>query len=154
MRGARRTIPPVFRLAEVPFALLLLSCAQAPPVRIERTSEVEYPAKRSPFEVAVLREPPEASLLEIATLSAVGTYHQTTDQLLALLREHAALLGADGVIREGLPQRAHDQRLRAAVELGDQINHTFVFDGLRAAVALAQHRPGFAGDAFGNRHPF
>ncbi|MGH7149605.1 MAG: hypothetical protein ACREIU_02845 [Planctomycetota bacterium] len=78
--------------------LLLLSCAEAPPVRIERASEVEYPAKRSPFEVEVLREPPSLPFVEVATLSAVGTYHQSTEDVLARLREHAALLGADALV--------------------------------------------------------
>ncbi|MCI0585406.1 MAG: hypothetical protein L0323_01035 [Planctomycetes bacterium] len=78
--------------------LLLPSCAEAPTVRIERATDVEYPAKRSPFDVEVLREPPGVPLVEIATLSTVGTYYQTTEDLLARLREHAAILGADALV--------------------------------------------------------
>ena len=78
--------------------LALFSCSGAPPVLVERSTDVEYPAKRSPFEVAVLREPPAGPVVEIARLSATGGYHQTTDQVLARVREHAALLGADAIV--------------------------------------------------------
>ncbi|HET6202190.1 MAG TPA: hypothetical protein VFI25_05240 [Planctomycetota bacterium] len=76
----------------------LLSCSSAPIIHVVRASGFEYPAKRSPFEVALLREPLVEPVLEIATLSAEGGYHQTTDQVLATLREHAALLGADALL--------------------------------------------------------
>src|SRR5437867_438297 len=78
--------------------LALLSCSAPPIVRVERATDVEYPAKRSPTEVAVLREPPSEPADEIATLSATGGYYQATDDILARLREHAALLGADAIL--------------------------------------------------------
>jgi len=76
----------------------LLGCSGAPPVRIDRTGELEYPAKRSPYEVALLREAPSVPTDEIAILSSEGAYHQTTEEVLALLREHASLLGADALV--------------------------------------------------------
>ncbi len=83
---------------QVSLLLSCVSCVEGPTVRIERTSDVEYPAKRSAFEVEVLREPPSLPFVEIATLSSVGTYHQTTEDLLSRLREHAAILGADALV--------------------------------------------------------
>jgi hypothetical protein len=79
-------------------AAALGACAAPPSIRVQRTTDLDFPPKASDFEVEVLREFPAREYLEIASLSAGGGYHQTTDAVLGRLRERAALLGADALV--------------------------------------------------------
>ena len=77
---------------------VLFACAAPRAVRVERSTDREFDPKRSVFEVEVLRDVPSRPHLEIARISAGGGYYETVDAVLARVREHASLLGADALI--------------------------------------------------------